>query len=215
MNTACRLLLVLSIYLLSLGQLQADEDWSDLYPLHLGDHWQYDVNYKGRQIKGSIDVIRSYEKEGREYFVMHSDEHDVEYHIAVDEKGVYLRCWRYPLPILKFIMCTIKFDPPIVIIDYPLEVGKRWVYIGRGSVWFMGRDVAISYEVKEKGVINLAFGDAHYFKVSGLIDDSKNLYEEVYYYGRGYGYIKGRGPERRDILVDYRPNSKCRQQQKD
>ena len=179
------------------------ENWLGFYPLQLGDHWEYDVVYKGKDIKGVVDVTRSYTEDGQEYFVMRDASQDVEYHIGINEHGVLLRRWRYPFPVLRFLKYTVKFEPPIPIIDYPLEVGKRWVYVGRGSVWFMGKNVSISYQVEEEDDLQTAIGSIHYFKISGLVDDSSSLYEELYYYGQGYGYIKGQGRERKDMITAY------------
>ena len=199
------LLLLVAVSFFSPVYSAGEDDWLGFYPLHIGDHWEYAVVYKGKEMQGNVDVSRSYVEDGLEYFVMRADDKDVEYHVAINEGGVFLRRWRYPFPVLRFLKYTVKFEPPVPIIRYPLEVGKRWVYVGRGSVWFMGKDVSISYEVQEEGQMELAVGDVHYFKVSGLINDSKNLYEEIYFYGRGYGYIKGAGRERSDVMVDYQP----------
>ncbi len=211
-----RNLIVGFIFVLAAGVLLADEaDWLEFYPLCLGDQREYLITYKGKEVKANVDIVKTYVENERKYYVMRSDENDVEYHIHANEQGVFLRRWRYPFPVLKFLKYTVKFDPPIPIIRYPLEVGKSWVYVGRGSVWFMGRDIGVSYVVKEQGTIKLALGDVKYFKVSGLVNDSKALYEEFYYYGWGYGYIKGHGRDRRDVIVDYRPSPVDAEQQPD
>ncbi len=211
-----RILIAGFIFILAAGASFADEeDWLAFYPLQLGDQREYLITYKGKEIRANVDIVKTYVEDEQEYYVMRSDENDVEYHINANEQGVFLRRWRYPFPVLKFLKYTVKFDPPIPIIRYPLEVGKRWVYVGRGSVWFMGRDISVSYVVKEQGTMELALGEVKYFKISGLINDSKALYEELYYYGQGYGYIKGHGRNRRDVIVDYRPGSADAKQQPD
>ena len=129
---------------LQLPSLNGEEEWSQFYPLRLGDRREYVIDYKGKEIWGGVENIRSYREDGNEYFVMRNQKFDVEYHMCVNQKGAFLRRWRYPFPIFKFLHYTVKFEPPIPVMSFPLEVGKEWVYVGRGSVWFLGKNIAIA-----------------------------------------------------------------------
>ena len=73
-----------------------ESDWANFYPLCLGDRREYQINYKGKEIIANVDIVKSYEEDGREYFVLRSDENDVEYHITGNQEGIFLRRWRYP-----------------------------------------------------------------------------------------------------------------------
>ncbi|MFP4466330.1 MAG: hypothetical protein ACLFP1_04700 [Candidatus Goldiibacteriota bacterium] len=137
--------------------------------------------------------------------------------IYADETGCYISSIRYPVPFMDFLFFTVDLEPPIPMMLYPLEVGKKWEVDFTGTIdafklFKIKREGTIKAEIKAKEIITVNGKDIKTYKIQNLIDDGggKGFKESIFWFGKGAGYVRGDTPVYHIELLNYDPKGRGR-----
>ena len=184
------------------------------YPAHVGDI----LYLKGSKnsapekvflVKAEIKALET--REGKEYFYFYAPQVDIRYLINVDkENGISMKIIKYPFPFFN-ISIEVTLTPQMTFMKFPLKVGEKWEYKGRGEAVLMGflkvgRDIKTDFEVVGRETVKTAAGDFDAYNIVAVVDqgEGKPVTTEKYWYARGLGYTIADTSGHRADLVGYR-----------
>jgi len=156
----------------------------------VGNQWDYEAEYFGKTRKRTHKVLGTYNIDGVECYIMETKEDGVpiqQNYYHVDDKGVvnYIR-------LLSRINKKVKFDPPQMILSFPLQVNKNWVWNGQFN---RGNKGTFKFNVAALEDVEVPAGSFKALKVvmKGSLDTihaGKAETEMTQWYARDVGLIK-------------------------
>ncbi|HPD18463.1 MAG TPA: hypothetical protein PLF61_02235 [Candidatus Goldiibacteriota bacterium] len=177
-----------------------EKESSRFFPAAVGNRWFYQGYWKNDQDKKTVkvkaDILNVEKKDGKEYFYYCAPKVDIRYLNRKDETGVYMRVIKFPFPVFSFAMIEVDLEPEMLIIKFPFKVGEKWTAKAKASTtvfgfWKLSRDVQTDFEVVEKVKIQTGVGEIEAYHIKAIIDNSFNVTEENYWYGKDIGYAVG------------------------
>jgi hypothetical protein len=176
---------------------QAADDSSEYYPAHVGDI----LYLKGRKksepdklLYVKAEITKTEKKPDGEYYYFYGPQVNVRYLMGIEkDSGVSMRVIKYPFP---FFDMSIEVDikPKMLILKYPLKVGEKWHYEGKGQASFLFipivRDLKADFEVLDRVTKTTEAGVIEAYNIKVLLDsgDGKGVTTELYWYAKGIGY---------------------------
>jgi hypothetical protein len=166
------------------------------YPVHVGDILYLKARKKSdpeKQLFVKAEITKTEIKKDGEYYYFYGPQVNVRYLIGVDKDGVSMRLIKYPFP---FFDMSVEVDlvPKMPIINFPLKVGEKWSYEGKGEAHLLfipiTRNLKADFEVVQHASIKTEAGDIDTYHVKVLLDsgDGKGVTTELYWYAKGIGY---------------------------
>ena len=192
----------------------AADDSYMYYPGHVGNI----LYLKGtkRSAPGKLLYVkaetRAMEKrDGRDYFYFYAPQVEIRYLIDVDrENGISMKIIKYPFPFFGMSI-EVTLTPEMTFMKFPLKVGEKWTYTGRGEATLLGfikvgRNLRTDFEVMGKEVIKTEAGDFDAYNILANVDegDGKGVKAEKYWYAKGLGYAIADTTGHRADIVGYK-----------
>ena len=192
----------------------AADDSFMYYPAHVGN-----VLYlKGKKnnapektlyVKAEIKSVET--RDGIEYYYFFAPQVEIRYLINVDKQnGVSMRIIKYPFPFFGASI-EVTLTPQMTFMKYPVKVGEKWTYKGRGEATILGfiklgRDLKTEFEVVRMEKVKTEAGDFDAYHIVAVVDagDGKPPTTEKYWYAKGLGYTIAETSGHRADLVGYR-----------
>lgn len=150
-------------------------------------------------------------RDGKDYYYFYAPQVEIRYLINVDkEKGISMKIIKYPFPFFG-ISIEVTLTPEMTFMKFPLSVGEKWTYTGRGEATLLGfikvgRNLRTDFEILGKEVIKTEAGDFDAYKILANVDegDGKGIHAEKYWYAKGLGYTIADTSGHRADLVGYK-----------
>ncbi|HDT15618.1 MAG TPA: hypothetical protein ENN55_05350 [Firmicutes bacterium] len=218
--------LIFIVFFIVSGYVSAfdPEDERDPYlysPNNMKSLWKYKGSRKSspdKKFNFEAYISDRYISGGITNYVYYTPVESTRNVIFADETGCYISFIRYPVPVLNFLFFTVELNPPIPMMLYPLEVGKKWEVEFTGTI---DVDVLKLFKIERKGkvrseitameIMEINGREVKTYKVKSLIDEGNGVFNENYFwFGKGMGYVKGDTPHYFVELLDY----KVREQRK-
>jgi hypothetical protein len=174
-----------------------EKESSRYFPAAVGNRWFYQGYWKNdkdkKTVKVKADILNVEKKDGKEYFYYCAPKVDIRYLNRKDETGVYMRVIKFPFPVFSFALIEVDLEPEMLVIKFPFKVGEKWTAKAKASTtvfgfWKLSRDIQTDFEVVEKVKIQTGVGEIEAYHIKAIIDNSFNVVEENYWYGKDIGY---------------------------
>jgi hypothetical protein len=204
-------LIILLAFFFTVSSAAADDSYL-YYPAYVGDALYlkgYKKSEPEKMLYVKAEIIRTEKKSDGLYYYFYGPQVNVRYLIGADKDGVTLRLIKYPFP---FFDMSIEADliPKMPIIKYPLKVGEKWSYDGKGEARLLfipiKRHIKADFEVVDKAVKSTEAGNIETYNIKVLVDygDGKGLVTELYWYAKGIGYSIADTSGHKAEIVGYR-----------
>ncbi|MEI7541717.1 MAG: hypothetical protein WCJ94_00485 [bacterium] len=184
------------------------------YPGHVGNI----LYLKGRRkknpekllyVKAETKAIE--QRDGKDYHYFYAPQVDIRYLINIDkENGIAMKIIKYPFPFFDMSI-EVTLTPEMTFMKFPLVVGNKWTYVGRGEATLLGfikvgRDLKTDFEVVSKETIKTEAGDFEAYNIVANVDegDGKGVHSEKYWYAKGLGYTIAETSGHRADLAGYK-----------
>ncbi len=185
---------------------------SEFFPFVDGFFWKYKVDYKN---PGKQDIVTGAVMKpdahmfGRLYYKIELPEASVFFRLREDDTGLYVSDAKYPFELFG-IPVNVALDPEVRLLKFPIVIGDSWEYKGKGKANFLAfmnveKDIRIVYSYR--GYEEQKVGDetVNCLVLDVLLDmgDGKPV-KQVFYYGKGIGYLKGDEQSFLVTLLEYK-----------
>ncbi len=192
----------------------AADDSFEYYPGHVGNvlylkGTKRSAPEKTLFVKAETKSIEK--KDGKDYYYFYAPQVDIRYLIDIDkEKGISMKIIKYPFPFFGMSI-EVTLTPQMMFMKFPLKVGDKWTYTGRGEATLMGfikvgRDLKTDFEIVGKEIIKTEAGDFDAYNIVANVDegDGKGVKTAKYWYARGLGYSIADTTGHRADIVGYK-----------
>lgn len=173
----------------------------DYYPLRVGNTWTYIVE-KGEEVKEERIVVSKRVKVGKVncYLRENTDkERTSKMFCSKDKGGVYLRRMIGKAPI--FGKWELEPNPPMIMLKYPLEVGKEWVWKGKIEMLKVPKLMEMTCKVLKKEKIKVPAGEFVCFKVQTERTGMGKGIIDYHWYAKGVGLIKSESETKKGRVI--------------
>ena len=191
----------------------ADDSYT-YYPGHVGNVLylkgiKRSVPDKTLYVKAETKAIET--RDGKEYYYFYAPQVEIRYLINIDkENGISMKIIKYPFPFFGASI-EVTLTPQMMFLKFPLKVGEKWSYQGRGEATLLGfikvgRDLKTDFEIIGKETVKTEAGDFEAYNVLANVDegDGKPVRSEKYWYAKGLGYTIADTTSHRADLVGYK-----------